>query len=483
MTLRLSIQRKPNQLGSNTFDLLVNGDGRHFTFHIRNNEITYSQHNWEALLDDQEKLTVFNTILGEYRKFSEKDCGMFAASAAIAEITDGNGRKRDKIFVSCNTNEATAYNKNCAEANLVSIMQQLSKNQGKIRTIYLMTGKAEREKTMSLQEMEDPILPCGRCSDILQANCLPDAILINLPANNGTARLVLDTESKALSDVQKGRAWQIPIHDALLAYSHMTLTGEAKGHMVKGWRELVKGSGYQAPTYSGKGENLHNLWKRYAESPDSMSQKERWVARISMKAATNASTGRHSIPALDVDSSLTSINNHMVSEINKAYLARNPEPGKEEPKPTKIRCAIIRLADGTFHQAIEAESKNDYATPPAEVMALAGNTLANQPITDIWVMELNPENIKTGTMDTSRKEALERLFKRRNKEDGISDATGMPIKDTINITFIPYNRGNLKPDVIKNISISRPFREFFPSAFSGSRHHGMDGNGSGISCC
>jgi hypothetical protein len=166
----------------------------------------------------------------------------------------------------------------------------------------------------------------------------------------------------------------------------------------------------------------------------------------------------------------------MVDKIAESYQARpDSSNGNGFKNVAKIRCVMIRLEDGSMHYAIEAEGPEENAIPYAEVTVSAKEQEKKQKVTDMWVMEYEPKNIAHGKMATSPKEALERICKRRPEVE-TKDIKGNKIKDSVNVSYIPFNDGKLNNDMLSKIIREYKIEKIYPNHFYGVKDKSIYGS-------
>lgn len=433
------------------------------TFAVHNHRVNYKGTPMEQL-SESDRLAWVNALLGTYRALSSKDCGLFSSALGITD--------KGNIYIAYNSNEVDQTAKNCAEANLSNIMSLLTKNTEKFTTIYMMAGLNGKHETLEPQQLEDLTLPCGRCADIIGAHTTPEAMIYAVPANNGQTPITLNTTAPNIADVSKGEAWKFSVQDVLLKYSTVALPEGAQQAQKTGWAEMVERKAERATKRQEQEKiNVMALMQKALADPDSLTSDESHLFAVIAKAAENAAHERSSIAALDADPSLENINRFMVKQVQ---LANDHRP-MDENRIT--RCAVIRFADGTFSSATEIIGKEDNATPTAEYAALSVHRITKQPITDVWVIEANKQDIDAGTMHTSSKQSIERAFKRRPQKVTVKDFAGQNITERINLHFIPFNNGKLTSEEVASIMFSPKIDEAYASLYRGSKQMKADG------CC
>jgi hypothetical protein len=226
--------------------------------------------------------------------------------------------------------------------------------------------------------------------------------------------------------------------------------------------------------------------KTWVESVGKESLKFKAFGDVALKAAENALLGRKSIPELDVavrgggDVDLKSVNQFMIQHIDEAVASRlrnmiashsNGESYanlKKDPKAQQqlleniraVRCCVIQLEDGTFHYALETKTRDDNATPNAEVNALTSalERLTEARIKNVWVTEMRPEDIAKGSMHLSPKEGVERLVKRGTR------------RGDMHFNYIPFNSGELSNESLQAVTRQFAANDIFPAAFKGTKY-------------
>lgn len=399
-------------------------------------------------LSAQERAKLFNNVIAHVIKRSEHPDGSHGAVVAITENGD--------ILVANNNQRQHEFHKDCAEINLINVLTQLLGSKVRISDMYLSIGK------------EDQLLcPCGKCMDTLSKASKPDAKITMFPVNNGSLPIELNTSANSLSELIPGQSWQTTISH-FMPYTTLPLSTKARAFGEEGWKQLTGGNPLVTQPLG------HDEIKRIQRTKSrKLSPGDQHIRKIMDRAATNAAMRSiNGEPELDVNHSPEAINNFLVERITRAYHACQPAkiPGQREAE--MVRCAVVRLADGSFHSATEIEGINENAVPYAEVTAVAATRTVAQPITDLWVMQLNREDIAQGIMRTSPKEALERVYKRRPaSEEHVADNEGKSIKDSVNVHYIPFNTGKLTRDEVGDISQEFTIDKLYISQWKGSRHY------------
>ncbi|MFZ4125916.1 MAG: hypothetical protein ACOYJ2_07615 [Rickettsiales bacterium] len=497
-----------------------NGEGE-FTFDLRRHtvHVTPKEPNWydNSVMSEETRVKVFATILAEYRKRSIGDNNFKAAAIGIIEDLPGEFR----IFIGTNTVNQDDYFKDCAEQNMYNaatdhmvhraMRQSVSTDllptaklkPPKLVALYVMGGK---EKAPNKPDATEIIraCPCGKCTDMLGKVMPQDAPIYTLPISlgektvNAPNAIRIDSESLTIDKVAPDKIWKtkagnlnahrnIPVDDdeknaqlegleAALNYS-ATHTKDREGDALNG--VVVKEGAFQSftPLAVIVGSTLNRLGD-FVQANDSkkMQVLERF-GKVAYKAAENVLLGRKSIPELDIAQTnhgidLSAINQFMVEKINDVAASRLRSSGISpddrdafEAEIKSIRCCVVRLKNGTFHYAIEAKTAQDNATPNAEVGAVmaAMEKLTEAKIQDVWVMEMNPRDIRAGAQtQTSPKEGIERLVKR-----GVSNGSGNML-----FHYLPFNDGSLAEPDLQKMTDNFTVDQIYPGGFRGTKSGG-----------
>ena len=482
---RFNVEDKstPGHIG---FDVTYWYDDSHsvspVTFRIRGTDVLPAQENWESLLNEPQRLQLMNRILAEYRHYSNNNDNVRSAALTVTDILGERGKPTSThLHIHANTDEAVAYHKDCAEANVVRAMASPTKHQGKIRTLYVMASVDSSENgTKTPQTFEKAIPPCGKCCDMLEKYTQPDkAMVYALPGNDGSYELAINTTARTPAGVKDNEVWKIPVHDqvkghptSLLAFRKIKPTKPMVKAQSEGWKALTE------MRHLPK-QDLHGLQVR-AMSGERLSDDERSLLEIEKKIHEIKHSDKDTIARLEAAPTPERINEYMVRQIQESYTQRKESSEPEDyQEPKKLRCVIVRFSDGSFHKGMEVVGKGSNAVPSAEMEAIARINHTFHNVTDVWVMEADQRDINEDVMHTSTKEGLERIFKRRPAKDGITDLAGSPIKNTVNIHYIAFNDGMLKGKELENITLTKAFEEFFPSAYIGSAQMKTNGHGGG----
>lgn len=413
------------------------------SFYVKGHRITCDVTHWQEMLSSVEKEAVFNRILGEYHEsHSLGSDGFF--SAAIAVTPD------DRIFIHENTQRQDPYHKDCAEVNVIkevtgagTFEQHKVGLRGeerippKIKELHLMVNKPGTDKIK--MDQRRPLMPCGKCLDAIENTMERQSKITAYPANDGTAPIVTNNNSLTLHAVGPYEAWQTNV-----------------GHLLA-HQEIKFKSGDNA--LINQGETA--LW---GNSPLPVIA-EGMEDALAEKAAQCAIDGRRTIPVLELDSSAKAINHYLVQQLQTSIRERtlqdNGTPDKSQVE--RARMTLIRLEDGTFHDAIEIRGPKDHASPHSAITAISVSRHTTSPIAEVWEMEYNPIALKKEEIHTMAKEAVERLYKRSPKNEA---GERLPF----DVHFIPFNHGILREKTMQSIYANHTHtsEELFPSAFLGA---------------
>lgn len=431
---------------------------------ITGNQITLGDHTAStlAVLSSEERVLLFNAILAEYRKAVHDPDGFKGAAVVID--------KDNNVFIGMNTAIEHGFHKNCAEKNAVNAMVQDALTHDRdpqVEAIYVMAGFDNTEDSSAPAA---PCLPCGLCMDLLASHSSPKTDLIIFPPNNGAYIPALNHAATSLRDLPAGDAWITTINHLLVdATIHLTRAERAFGK--KGLAAITGNETLQT-------EHVDEASLKELFSSDSLSPQQTRLRQIITQYTNNHLQGIESIPELDVDSSLESINRFMVGKIAAAYQSRSVTAGEGLTtlrNVEKIRCVVMRLSDGTFHYSPEIIGPEENATTYAGATSVASSRLSNSPIQDVWVMEMDPKAIAEGTMSTSPKEELERIYKKGNHVK----KPALPGEETppVNIHYIPFNDGSLRDEQLRASMRSYDIETIFLSQFKGPKRElsGSDG--------
>ncbi|NDF12102.1 MAG: hypothetical protein EB060_04725 [Proteobacteria bacterium] len=368
-------------------------------------------------LSEQDRLQLFNGILASYRKSFEVE-EAFKVSA-IALTDDGD------YFIAHNLraeydSPVNPFRRACAEDNLIRAIHHTKGEKVKIETLYMMGGRTEANGDAP------PCLPCGMCTDALCKASRRDAQVVTFPASDGTVPIKLNLDAHSLSDVKAGETWQTHMPHLNIDYE---LTLSAAGRDVS---------------------------KRALQSVES--------GKLKLTKANG----------LEEDASVTDINAFMVKKLVSAYRARKPT-GSGLHNVEKVRCAVVRTADGALHYGMDMIGPDERSMPFAEQTAAVRSDELMKPITEMWVMEFDPYDIARGVLHTSPKWALETVYKRKMKE-----SEAQPVVDSIKIHYIPFNSGKIQEQRLNELMRNYDMEDIFTSQYKGNKgYRGYGGNGGG----
>lgn len=410
-----------------------------------------------------ERLGLFNRIVAQVRVRSEHPQKFYSAALAITES--------GQMFVTHNTQRQHEFHKDCAEINLVNVVSQLAGSKDKIDKLYLMVGFDTPDKDTPADKLELPYVPCGKCMDTLCKCSLSEATITVLPPNDGQLTLTINNHAHHIEELKRGEAWETRLSN-LMVDDVLPLGEKEKAYGEAGWDKLTDGN--PLPRALPRQEIEHIMHTR----KNGLTTEQLALKRVIRQTIVNTLAGRTSEPALDADASPESINRFMVNAITRVY-KEYPKARKGQSNAESVRCVVLRLANGTFHCVTEVDGPQENAVPHAEISAVAASQHQLQPVTDVWVMRVNRQDIAEGIMRTSPKEALERVFKRRPSDDEVKDAQGKPIKGTVNMHYMPFNDGTLSREQVEESMVHYPIEVLFVSRFRGARFYGQQRAGAG----
>jgi cytidine deaminase len=505
----VTITKEKESAGKNEIlAMLALDDGKELRFHLKKHSIRVDppiidKKSWYDYTPEQDRLKVISAILSEYRKRSLGDYGYLGAAIGVTED--------NKIFIGINTKNQEEYFKDCAEQNMLNAATDQVVHQAvregkkkpdkppKMRAVYMMGGREEGTRGPK----DEGLLiscPCGKCTDMLSKVMAENAEIFAIPItyNENTADIrIRNGDNSDMTQVLKGEVWKTTI-GRLNADRDIDLELTRKGEktisiqrdgLKKALKYAASKIGYKdTDVFDGMRVNQPGLPAPLAiilgatvqpmtdliEASDQKIKELQRFGEVALKAAENAITGRKSIPELDLaakgnECDLEPINRFMVEHIKDTVASRLRSSGLSpkdkgweeafEQQITAVRCCVVRLDNGTFHYAIEAQTEQDNAAPNAEVSAItsAMEKLTEYRIRNVWVMEMRPKDIEKGHMHTSPKEGIERLVKRGTK---VGELT---------FNYIPFNDGNLEERRLKDYVKPYKMNEIFPAAFKGNR--------------
>jgi cytidine deaminase len=417
LPLQFSLQVSPDSKGGKACDVALDvetPDAGTLRFELRQNTVTCDPADWESRVSAAGKDEIINRIVAVYRRFAAQPDGEMRY-AALGIMENGN------MYVGVSTQtRGDPYFKDCAEQNMINAAVQsetLAANRRsdtadraavtlpKIREIYEMGG-ADAASTGG-----KPVItcPCGVCTDMLAKYMVPEGRVVVLPVNHGEKMPPLNKVAPNILRLWQGEGWDTTIarlnHGRRLLMSNL-----AKKYMCEG---------------------LHALAVKPADAlslPEMPQFQNGTEARIIAQATENIRTMRKSDPVLDVimklEEPLKPLGEYMRAQIERAvhgtlrkdaaYAGLHTQEARAAHIASAfkaVRCAVVRLADESYHIALSTLSDYTRAKPNAVVTALAGDEWSAAPVRELWYMECNPRAIAEGKMPTPSKEALERVIK------------------------------------------------------------------------
>jgi hypothetical protein len=426
---------------------------------------------WFDALSKPEKLSVFREISDHYIQFSHAA----VKTAAIGMVRNPNpqapNNQKHFLFLGINTERrGSDYFKDCAEQNMVnaatiSMAQRLGEDAYSLNTIPMQL-EAIAISGYRPADANNPAItatcPCGKCTDMLAKVMKATGEVYVLPHLPPRVEPTINQSAITISGVNKTEIWDTTI-SGLNRNRCVTLNETDAALQRDGQEHTVS--------------NASRLSVKQHVEIDDVTQ--RWLDKASEKAKENLLSGRVSVPELDAaydkdgeaDNSL--INRFMQRKIESTLVNRlvgqrfqgdlpKAKEFLESPKFSHIRCVVLRMDDGTMHYGMESDTPADNAAPNAEVSALtrALEGTGTHGVREIWAMELNPPKTNVGIMQTSPKEGLERLLKRRSRE--------LPI-DKITFHFMPINDGNLSKEAVDELCNRHSYtaETLYPGLFTG----------------
>ena len=398
---------------------------------------------WFDALSKREKLSVFRQISDHYIQFSHAA----VKTAAIGVVHNPNqhapNNQKNFLFLGINTERrGNDYFKDCAEQNMVnaatiSMAQRLGENASSLNTVPMQL-EAIAISGYRPADANNPAItatcPCGKCTDMLAKVMKDTGEVYVLPHLPPQLEPTINHTATTISGVQRTEIWDTTISG--LNRNRCVTLNETDAALQREGQEYTV-------------SNASRLSDQQHVEIDAVTQA--WLQKATKKAHENIIYGRVSVPELDaaydekrhIDNSL--INRFMQRKIESTLVNRlvgqriqgdltKAKEFLESPKFSHIRCVVLRMDDGTMHYGIESDTPADNAAPNAEVSALtrALEGTGTHGVREIWAMELNPQKTKAGMMQTSPKEGLERLLKRRSRTIHI---------DQITFHFMPLNDG------------------------------------------
>lgn len=392
---------------------------------------------WYKELTEQEKLTIFNRILAEYRGRSLGNEDFKLAALGITESGD--------IYISENTEQlSNDFYRQCAEQNMVTIStqrdvyNQIKRDAGqggqgtnfvprnpKYRDVYLMGGRPP----------EIPIAcPCGNCTDLLSKVMLPKSHIWVLPVNDGTQPLAIRDDVGTAGEMAPGEAWKTTIQHLDRDYQ-IALAPEVGQLQRDGLEDVIANAPYwlkqtltpqeRHPTGASP-EELNQIMHKYV----AIALADR------MDALARKFGHKNGIAGMDVRGRRALAEQHI----------------------QWARCAVAERDDGERSLVGGVKSLEDKAMPAVEISAIAAldEKLGTQGIRHLEVMECAPRSIDMNALRTSSKAAVERAVKKRSKGS-----------NSVTFGFTPFNTGKLTKEELESVHLMRTDRELFPSYYTG----------------
>lgn len=411
------------------------GTWRTVDFRLKNQRIIADPSHWKQLMPPEAQDAVFNAFLSKYRSRSE--CEIKAAAIGVSD--DG------QIYIGINTEErGHSFARDCAEQNMIHAFRHsgATKPQSRLETVYVMGGS----DTLPL------ICPCGNCTESLALKMEPDARIVVLPVNDGSALPVLSgPAAQTLLDLAPGEGWDTTIGH-LRRYAEIPLKAEAKKWGQQGFAEL----------------------ERFISQPVEREwRSQEFIEQSAKRAGDNVREGRISNPELDV-LAMRGMQDHEISRymwFRMAKALRNRVHGDaayQELAPGADRqafigeqikqCvhAIIKLSDDTYHDAVTVQGSYDKSSPSAGTLATLLGQSNHGRVLEVWYKKFSPPHIQEGLMLTPDKESVERAIKRG---PGVS---------AVQFHVLPFMRSDLGRDKVGKYILKANDIDLFPGGFRGS---------------
>ncbi len=436
--------------------------GRDYIFLLHGNhiEVEPEGRDWRQDLTEKEKLMVFNRILGDFREErTVGDDGFKIASIGVS--TDG------RLYIGGNVGEtqnSSAFHRGCAETRMLHISAE--------RDAYEQLGarkKAQNQQeefkprflkfdpiyVMGGQLPEIPIVaPCGDCTETLSKHMAPDARVVLLPVNDGSAELTLNKAAKYARDLKPNQAWDTtigylrPLHEIKVKPLVANMQRAAFDAMAGRISELLAAG----ETHLASAQLPQNFAKPVLGSVTARLLQEQSLPEAPPLSTLNAVLYNQIEAAAydrvrgilnkrgDSDYSIENVKAVMASEIKN------------------IRAVALQTDSGKLYSGLAVASSIDKAGISAEIQA-AGNAnreMGSQGVLRVVSMEFAPEKIDKDVVRTSTKSSVERLVKRRSK-----------LTHTVDFKFLPLNGGDLSDTALNTIKHHHTAEELFPGYFTG----------------
>lgn len=471
-----TITRKPDVDGwAVTYELRHSNAGADFDFELHGNDVRVRPKragaDWRKQLTAQEKLDLFDQILGDYRQRVIGDGGFDIA--ALGVTTDG------EIYITGNAGErqhSMPFHRGCAETGNIKI--------GSERHAYVQKAQHERKglppetfepsfleyETMYVMGGQMPdiriVAPCGDCTETLAKHMAPQARVVMLPVPEARskpgAQLTINESARFARDLGPDEAWSAEIsylrrlHSVKLDKADASMQREALNALAKEFSQLLRaGVGEYPPcdiplpqpekiTQFGSQISNAMVSPPQAAPADDLNRYQMHAIRaIAFDRVTELLEREHNKnPSRKPDHSYQHIRNLLANEI------------------ASIRHVALQLDNGRMYEGASMVSSVDNAVVPAEMAALqsAARETGRRGVYRVMASEFNPQEIKQGTMPTSPKPGVERIIKRRSRITGTTD-----------FSFTPFNQGNLDADRLERMSRNHAGEELFPGYFTGKK--------------
>lgn len=375
------------------------GNGKYYTFHLKKQRIHVSpKESWFEEMPVQVRDEVLERMLREFRARSHVTHGIKSAALGITDSND--------IVIAVNTENRgdNDFPRDCAEQNMVNALRQankIGKNQ-KFKSVYVLGGKDKGEPSI--------ICPCGNCTDTLAREMVgPDAEVVVLPVRHNLGNLSITTEARSIFDVQQSQGWRT--HIGALNTKRELSMGDAEKHYFEVAFDALAAHVPCDPETPVVNELTRILGPKESPATYPASSLNEVMASgafsaigLYMQKRAYEALGNRLLHDADF-MSLTSLSSR------KDYISK---------RFTSVQVAIVKTANGEFHEALMVNSEFDRASLPAVTLAVLQNQRSYSPITDVWSMEFNPEKAMQGKVMTPSKESIERAIKRGSPDTQVA---------------------------------------------------------------
>lgn len=406
--------------------------GKSYNFRIKNKRIQVEPaEKWSKELPEAIQDQAFNLILDKFRARSK---AKHIKTAAIG-ITENN-----EIFIATNTEnrgeDDTA--RDCAEQNMINDFHQSAriKHPQKIKTIYVKGGADSGNPSI--------ICPCGSCTDMLSKEMSGDSARVVVFPVASSQSVDLKTDAKKIFDIKDGQGWDTTIGH-LANLRELPLNDEGKRYAQAGFKALVKHMPHVPDNLDGNPNN---------NDKDNISSHP----IIPVNAAISENH-----PTQFVIFAQQQIYSAIANRLDKNFETLLPAAREDYIKTHigRIEVAVVRFADGVCKEAVRVKSTTekstlDKASNSAVIMAAQSHQVANQPITDVWYMEFNPQKMEQGVMRSPNKHCIERTIKR-----------GSPDKE-IQFHIVPFMQLSLNDESLKKHSKDYSASDLLVGYFKGA---------------